>query len=125
MIRLAIAQKELMKIEECFRGKNVLLTGGIGFIGSNLAEKLVKLCAHVTLVDSLIPEYGGNLFNIEPFRDSIKLVNISDVRDAHSMTWLVKDQDFLLILLVKRVIWIPYIIHSRIWILMHERNSLF
>ena len=43
-----------------FLNKNTLITGGLGFIGSNLARKLVSLGAHVTLVDSLIPEYGGN-----------------------------------------------------------------
>jgi len=61
-------------------GKKVLITGGLGFIGSNLAERLVDLNCEVTLVDSLIPEYGGNLWNIEPFKDNVD-VNISDVRD--------------------------------------------
>ena len=46
------------------RKLNYLITGGLGFIGSNLARRLVNLGAHVTLVDSLIPEYGGNLHNI-------------------------------------------------------------
>ncbi len=47
-----------------FQGASVLITGGLGFIGSNLARRLIDLGASVTLVDSLIPEYGGNLFNI-------------------------------------------------------------
>jgi UDP-glucose 4-epimerase len=47
-----------------FAGRNILITGGLGFIGSNLARRLVDLGARVTLVDSFIPEYGGNLFNI-------------------------------------------------------------
>ena len=51
-----------------FTNKKVLITGGLGFIGSNLAIRLVKLGADVTLVDSLIPEYGGNLFNINPVK---------------------------------------------------------
>ena len=78
-----------------FSGKNVLITGGAGFIGSNLAIKLVELDANVTIVDSLIPEYGGNLFNLEPIKDKVKL-NISDVRDEHSMKYLIRDHDYLL-----------------------------
>ena len=78
-----------------FRGKNVLITGGAGFIGSNLAIKLVELDANVTIIDSLIPEYGGNLFNLEPIKDKVKL-NISDVRDEHSMKYLIRDHDYLL-----------------------------
>lgn len=77
-----------------FQGKNVLVTGGAGFIGSNLARTLVEGGAHVTLVDSLVPEYGGNLFNLEDVRDRVRL-NISDVRDEHSMKVLVRGQDYL------------------------------
>jgi UDP-glucose 4-epimerase len=83
-----------MKDTESFSGKRVLVTGGLGFIGSNLASRLVGLGAEVILVDSLIPEYGGNLFNIEGIRDHVR-VNISDVRDEHSMKYLVQGQDFL------------------------------
>jgi nucleoside-diphosphate-sugar epimerase len=78
-----------------FENKNVLITGGAGFIGSNLAIKLIELNANVTVIDSLIPEYGGNLFNLEPVKDKVKL-NISDVRDEHSMKYLIRDQDYLL-----------------------------
>jgi UDP-glucose 4-epimerase len=74
--------------------KQVLITGGLGFIGSNLARRLVDLGANVTLVDSLIPEYGGNLFNIAGIEDRVR-VNISDVRDEHSMRYLVQGQDYL------------------------------
>jgi UDP-glucose 4-epimerase len=77
-----------------FQGRNVLITGGLGFIGSNMAARLVDLGAHVTLVDSLIPEYGGNLFNIGGLEGRVK-VNISDVRDDHSMRYLVQEQDYL------------------------------
>ena len=77
-----------------FSGSNVLITGGLGFIGSNLAHRLVELGANVLLVDSLVPEYGGNLRNIEGIRDKVQ-VNISDVRDQHSMDYLVQGQDFL------------------------------
>jgi UDP-glucose 4-epimerase len=77
-----------------FAGKGVLITGGAGFIGSNLARRLVGAGARVLLVDSLIPEYGGNLFNLHGIEDKAKL-NISDVRDEHSMRHLVQDQDYL------------------------------
>jgi len=77
-----------------FKKKNVLITGGLGFIGSNLAIKLVELGANIVLVDSLIPNYGGNLFNIEPVKDKVK-INIADVRDEYSMDYLVKGQDYL------------------------------
>lgn len=74
--------------------KNILITGGLGFIGANLAMRLCDLGADVTLVDSLIPEYGGNLFNIEPIKDCVR-VNIADVRDEFSMDYLVRGRDYL------------------------------
>jgi len=77
-----------------YQGCRVLITGGVGFIGSNLARRLLDLGATVTLVDSLIPEYGGNLRNIEDIAGRVRL-NISDVRDEHSMRYLVRDQDVL------------------------------
>jgi UDP-glucose 4-epimerase len=77
-----------------FHGRKVLITGGLGFIGSNLARRLVNMDAKITLVDSLIPEYGGNLHNIVGIQDKVG-VNISDVRDAHSMRYLVQEQDYL------------------------------
>lgn len=80
--------------KSAFQHKKVLITGGLGFIGSNLAIRLVSLGADVTLVDSLIPQYGGNLWNIEPIKDKVK-VNISDVRDQYSMKYLVEGQDYM------------------------------
>ena len=77
-----------------FVNKKILITGGLGFIGSNLARRLVGLGAQVMLVDSLIPEYGGNLFNISDIEDKVK-VEISDVRDQHGIRYLVQDQDYL------------------------------
>lgn len=77
-----------------YQGKDVLITGGLGFIGSNLARRLIDLGASVTLVDSLIPEYGGNFANIADIRDRVT-VNISDVRDQHAMRWLVQRRDVL------------------------------
>ncbi len=81
-------------IGKTFAGKNVLITGGLGFIGSNLAIRLVDLGAHVLLVDSLIPDYGGNLFNVEQVASKLT-VNIADVRDPNGLRYLVKGQDFL------------------------------
>ena len=75
-------------------GRRALVTGGLGFIGSNLAIRLAGLGARVTLVDAMIPEYGGNLFNIEPVRDRVT-VNFGDVCDRLAMNWLVKDQDYV------------------------------
>lgn len=84
----------MVSYDSSFQGKNVLITGGLGFIGSNLAIRLVDLGANVLLVDSLIPDYGGNLFNVEPVKERLR-INIADVRDANGMNWLVRDQDFL------------------------------
>jgi UDP-glucose 4-epimerase len=79
---------------EQFRGARVLITGGLGFIGSALAKELVECGAQITLVDSLIPTYGGNLRNIAGFEDKVR-VNIADVRDEHAIGYLVQDQDYL------------------------------
>lgn len=77
-----------------YANANVLITGGLGFIGSNLARVLVAHGAKVTLVDSLIPQYGGNPFNIEDIHDKLT-VNVCDVRDSFAMAYLLKDQDYL------------------------------
>lgn len=77
-----------------FKGTPVLITGGLGFIGSNLAARLVAQGADVTLVDSMVPEYGGNFFNLQAIRDKVN-VNISDVRDIHSMQHLVQGKEYL------------------------------
>lgn len=79
---------------ERFADAHVLITGGLGFIGSNLAHRLVGLGAEVTLVDSLIPEYGGNHQNIDGIANQVR-VNIADVRDEYSMNYLVQGQDYL------------------------------
>ncbi|HEU0184997.1 MAG TPA: NAD-dependent epimerase/dehydratase family protein [Blastocatellia bacterium] len=81
-------------MDRAFAGRRVLITGGLGFIGSNLARRLASVGARVLLVDSLIPEYGGNLFNIAGVEPLVQ-VNISDVRDAYSMCYLVQGQDYL------------------------------
>jgi UDP-glucose 4-epimerase len=75
-------------------GRNALITGGLGFIGSHLARRLVDGGAEVTLVDSLIPEYGGNMFNVAAIADRVH-INISDVRDEHGMRYLIQGHDLL------------------------------
>lgn len=77
-----------------FQNRSILITGGLGFIGSNLARRLVSMGAEVTLVDSLIPQYGGNVANIQDIRDRVE-VNISDVRDPHAMAYLIQGKDYL------------------------------
>ena len=81
-------------MKENFDGARVLITGGLGFIGSNLALRLVELGSEVTVVDSLIPDYGGSLHNVEPIRNRIQ-INVSDVRDTHSLRHLVQDKEYL------------------------------
>ena len=91
----AVPQHDKLPLPTNFwRGKQVLVTGGLGFIGSNLARRMVKLGAHVTLVDSLIPEYGGNPFNVADIHGQVQ-VNVADVRDHHSMEYLVTGQEYL------------------------------
>lgn len=80
--------------EKSYRGKKVLITGGLGFIGSTLAHRLIPLEAKVTIVDSMIPHYGGNFFNVEGIRDQVN-ISITDIRDRFSMNFLVRDQDII------------------------------
>lgn len=81
-------------LRTAFAGSRVLITGGAGFIGANLAHRLVDLGAEITIVDSLIPEYGGALHNLRGLDGRVRL-NIADVRDEHSMNFLVQGQDYL------------------------------
>lgn len=75
-------------------GSNVLITGGCGFIGSNLAIRLVNEGARVTLLDSMLDDYGANLFNVATIKDRVQ-INFSDMRDEHSLRYLVRDKDFI------------------------------
>jgi UDP-glucose 4-epimerase len=83
-----------MIVADFYRGRRVMITGGLGFIGSNLAHRLVALGADVLLVDSLIPDYGGNLHNIAGIEDRVR-VNVADVRQATTMNYLVKDREVI------------------------------
>jgi UDP-glucose 4-epimerase len=76
-----------------YRGRRVLVTGALGFIGSNLCRTLADLGANVLAVDSLLPDYGGNLFNLDGYEEKVR-INIADVR-GHGMGYLVKGQDVL------------------------------
>ena len=82
-----------MDHRDFYRGRKVLVTGGLGFIGSNLCRTLADLGAQVLAVDSLLPDYGGNLFNLDGYEDRVR-INIADVR-GHAMEYLVRGQDVL------------------------------
>jgi UDP-glucose 4-epimerase len=90
----ALRMRGIQEYAGAYRGSRVLITGGMGFIGSNLAHRLAELDAQVTLVDSLIPIYGGNQRNIAGIEHRVR-VNIADVRDEYSMNYLVQGQDYL------------------------------
>src|SRR4029450_4906540 len=77
-----------------YRGRRVMITGGLGFIGSNLAAQLVDLGADGLLVDSLIPDYGVNRFNIDGIAERVR-VNVADVRQQSTMNYLVRDRDVI------------------------------
>lgn len=83
-----------MNIRRFFAGRRVLVTGGLGFIGSNLARRLVELDAKVTIVDCLAPEYGGNRWNLTGIRSAVK-VHVADVRDWPKLPRLVRGQELL------------------------------
>jgi UDP-glucose 4-epimerase len=84
----------MIGVDQEFAGKRVMITGGLGFIGSNLAHRLAGAGAKVLLVDSLIPSYGGNQFNIYGLEDLVR-VNIADIRDTHGVSYLVHGQDYI------------------------------
>jgi len=77
-----------------FNGQNILITGGLGFVGSNLAIKLVELGAKVKIIDKLHPTMGGNLYNIEPVKQYVKVV-IGDICNQNTMSSLIKDTDII------------------------------
>ncbi len=79
---------------EFYRGRRVMVTGGLGFIGSNLARQLATLDADVLLVDSLIDDYGGHLFNIDGIESKVRF-NVADIRQATTMNYLVRDREVI------------------------------
>ncbi len=83
-----------MSVDNRFQNTKVLITGGLGFIGSNLAIKLLEAGAKVTLLDAMIPGHGGNSFNIDPIKNDV-IVNFSDIRDESSLNYIVRDKDYI------------------------------
>ena len=83
-----------MEIKDVFAGKKALITGGLGFIGSNLANRLVDLGANVTILDSLNPLYGGNYFNIKDITNKVT-VKEGDIRDRKILEDVIPGQDYL------------------------------
>src|SRR5687768_18481254 len=83
-----------LAFREKLPGKRVLITGGMGMIGSTLAHRLVAHDALVTLVDAVIEPYGANMFNLEGIRQKVE-VSITDIRDREAMKFLVKDKDII------------------------------
>ena len=75
-------------------GASVAITGGAGFIGSSLAVELTKLGADVIIIDSMIPKYGGNIFNLSEIANDLT-INLSDIRDPYSLEALLKGKDFI------------------------------
>ncbi len=106
-----------------FKNKNILITGGLGFIGSNLAIKLVELGANVTIIDSMIPEYGGNIKNIEPIINKIK-INLSKNTNNHLYLFSQRFIDIVLSI-IGLVIFISLLPLILIRNLLGNRGSLF
>tara|TARA_Y100000310_G_scaffold174669_2_gene174726 strand:+ start:5950 stop:6942 length:993 start_codon:yes stop_codon:yes gene_type:complete len=77
-----------------YKGKKILITGGLGMIGSALAIKLVKLGAEVTILDAELPRYGGNHFNIHPIKDKVEYIR-GDIRDPAVVDFLVIEKDVI------------------------------
>ncbi|MBT6432254.1 MAG: NAD-dependent epimerase/dehydratase family protein [Deltaproteobacteria bacterium] len=77
-----------------FEGQKVLITGGLGFIGSTLAIKLLETGAKVTLVDSLEPQYGGHPKNIAGYEEQLDILQ-EDVRNTQAIRKLIQEQNYL------------------------------
>ena len=77
-----------------YQNKEVAITGGLGFLGSNLAIELVRLNARVTVIDPMLPLYGGNMFNVTPVKDQIR-IELKDIRDEADMNRLVRGKDVI------------------------------
>ncbi|PIQ24715.1 NAD-dependent epimerase [bacterium (Candidatus Blackallbacteria) CG17_big_fil_post_rev_8_21_14_2_50_48_46] len=74
-----------------YQQQKVLILGGLGFIGSNLAQRLVAVGAKVTLVDNFLPDHGANWFNLDGIREQVQ-VHLSDLRQAEALRELIRDQ---------------------------------
>jgi UDP-glucose 4-epimerase len=83
-----------MNLTSIFSNQHAIITGGLGFIGSNLARRLVELGAHVTLVDAMKPDTGANLFNIVDIKDQIRVIEV-DIRFDEKIQPLLSQNKFL------------------------------
>lgn len=83
-----------MYVLKPMRGESALITGGLGFIGSNIAHRLVSLGAHVTVYDACLDPYGWNFANIREIKDSVKFIK-GDTRDIELLKEHVRDKDFV------------------------------
>ena len=83
----------MKRLEQSFEKKKVLVTGGLGFVGSNLTRRLVELSAEVSIVDSLLPDQGGNHFNLDGLEDSVN-IQVADIQDTDVMSGLFKEIGF-------------------------------
>jgi UDP-glucose 4-epimerase len=81
-------------LDSYFKGKRALVTGGMGFIGSNLAIRLARAGAQVTILDSMITDYGGNEYNLAPVKNEVR-INYCDIRDENAVNYLVREQDYV------------------------------
>ena len=81
-------------MESKFHDKRILITGGLGFIGSNLAIKLVSLGAKVEIYDALIKGLGGNLFNVEPVKNKLT-ITIGDMREKTKIEKAILKKDYI------------------------------
>lgn len=77
-----------------YLGKNVLVVGGLGFIGSNLVHNLIKFGSNVVIADCLLPGHGGNLHNISGLEKLVE-VHFTDIRDELGIKQLVKNKDIV------------------------------
>lgn len=80
--------------QEFYRGKNVLITGGLGFLGSNVAQALVPLASRVTVLDAQFPQYGANPFNLHGIEDLVRVVQ-GDIRDPKVLSVVVPGTDVI------------------------------
>lgn len=79
---------------KAFKNKKILVTGGLGFVGSNLAIKLVELGAKVEIIDAMIPRQGANYFNIDSVKKEVKVYE-DDIRDPKAVKRLIKGKDYI------------------------------
>src|SRR3990167_8213460 len=83
-----------METKKFYKNRHILITGGLGFIGSNLAIKLANVGAKVIILDALLPSFGGNIFNISPIKNEVKII-IGDMRDEKTIKKVVRDKQII------------------------------